>query len=339
VDLQYAYNFYNERLFDGKLDPALMTLQRQKGMLGYICFDRFSEKNGQKYYHELAMNSDYFAYRTTIETLSTVVHEMVHLQLHSSGNQKRKAYHCQEFRRLMEKVGLITSQTGRKGGKSVGQQMDHYIAKNGLFLEVSIELLDMGFDLPIYERFTPSYIHPRQFYQNALYFISEYEDCLEPKYLRPNFLNEFMLNKAKQEEEIGRTISELIRKKEVSISEDADQVVAELSDETFDLSNADELSHPIDTSKLSRDEFQISSDEAKTTATFIELKVETIEEITTPIKELLSIEEEIIVEPVRPVSRNKCKYQCVCEPKNNIWGKPNLNVMCCDCKTVFCLVE
>jgi predicted SprT family Zn-dependent metalloprotease len=353
LDLQFAYNFYNEKLFDGKLQPTLMTLQRHKNMLGYIFFDRFSEKNGQKYLHELAMNSDYFAYRTTIETLSTLVHEMVHLAQRQFGNPSKQSYHDHEFKDMMFAVGLVTSHNGKPDGKPVGQKMDHYIFKGGKFLEVSIELLDMGFELPIYERHTPAYIKPAQFYREALDFIANFEDVLKPEYLRPFFLNEILLNKAKQELETSRMIGKLVREKdaiskpELTVNPQTDGVEVEEFkdlDEPIDgtqNNDVDSISKTIETDKNNEmvDDlgFEVITEVHLSDTEIIELKVDTVEDLITPIKVLLTVAEETLLEepPPKP-AKNKCKYQCDCG--TNIWGKPNLNVVCGDCSKPFLLV-
>lgn len=352
LDLQYAYNFYNEKLFDGKLQPALMTLQRHKNMLGYIFFDRFSEKNGQSYLHELAMNSDYFAYRTTIQTLSTLVHEMVHLQQRMFGNPPERNYHDHEFKEMMMAVGLVTSQSGKPDGKQVGQKMDHYIFKKGKFLEVSIELLDMGFELPIYERHTPSYIKPAQFYREALDFIADYEDVLKPEYLRPYFLNEVLLNKAKEELEISKMIGKLVRDKDAITKP---EMITKTQDEDLDVDKSTDLDNALDAENSDVEDvvsktneadhtdsdsdelgYEVISEQNKPNSDVINLKVDTVDDLIEPIKELLVIaeEESLEVAPPKP-SKNKCKYKCDCG--TNIWGKPNLNVYCGDCATTFLL--
>lgn len=353
LDLQFAYNFYNEKLFEGKLQPTLITLQRHKNMLGYIFFDRFSEKNGQSYLHELAMNSDYFAYRTTIETLSTLVHEMVHLQQRMFGTPPERSYHDHEFKDMMMAVGLVTSHNGRPNGKPVGQKMDHYIFKKGKFLEVSIELLDMGFELPIYERHTPSYIKPAQFYRETLDFIAEFEDVLKPEYLRPFFLNEILLNRAKQELETSRMIGKLVRDKdaiskpELTVKPQDDDLdadgLADLDGSLDEVENDDEGSdskvNETNSTNTDGDElgYEVVTEIHEPDSAIIDLKVDTVEDLITPIKELLTIaeEESLDVPPPKPV-KNKCKYKCDCG--TNIWGKPNLNVVCGDCSTTFLLV-
>ena len=44
--LTEAYDFFNERLFAGRLPRCLITMQRQKGAYGYFAGKRFGTKDG-----------------------------------------------------------------------------------------------------------------------------------------------------------------------------------------------------------------------------------------------------------------------------------------------------
>lgn len=89
--------------------------------------------------HEIALNPEYLATQDVKRVMSTLVHEMCHLQQYSEGEIVRT--HNAGFAERMEKVGLITSTTGKKGGKKTGKSMDHYIEECGLFDVVTDELL------------------------------------------------------------------------------------------------------------------------------------------------------------------------------------------------------
>ena len=60
--------------------------------------------------------------RTNEQTLSTLVHEMTHLQQQHFGKPSRSGYHNKEWGLLMRAVGLIPSSTGEPGGKETGQR-------------------------------------------------------------------------------------------------------------------------------------------------------------------------------------------------------------------------
>lgn len=190
-DFQRAYDFYNEKLFDGELQDSLIVFQRKTRTFGYISYDRHSVVGGSSYMHELALNPDYFAYRTIIETLSTLVHEQCHLYQHQLGTETRKTYHNQAFCDLMFERGLQTSHTGEDGGKKVGQNMSHYIIPDGKFLEVTLEFLRETSFKSFYDRYTPKYIEPYNFYNRSIKFISNMQGRVRVEDVIPPYLLEY----------------------------------------------------------------------------------------------------------------------------------------------------
>ena len=82
-----AYDWFNTRLFAGKLPPCLMTLQRKAKSRGYFATDRFGHwADAQASTDELALNPDTFVDRSDKDILSTLVHEMCHCwQRHCGG--------------------------------------------------------------------------------------------------------------------------------------------------------------------------------------------------------------------------------------------------------------
>ena len=155
TELQTAYDFFNKHLFADELPACLITLQREKRTYGYFSRQRFvGRANGQKV-DEIAMNPSYFAIRTIAETLSTLVHEMVHLWQFHLGKPGRRSYHNKEWAVKMEEIGLCPSHTGRPGGRRTGEQMDHYIVEGGLFDVVCSRLLTQEFTLSWLDRYPP----------------------------------------------------------------------------------------------------------------------------------------------------------------------------------------
>lgn len=152
-ELQEAYDFFNKQLFKQELPDVLMTLQRGKRTFGYFSPERFSSESGSTI-AELAMNPDYFGSRTLIDTLSTVVHEMVHVWQHYISPKKtRMGYHDKVWGDKMEELGLMPSNTGLPNGKRVGQQMSHYIIDNGLFAKTVFELIKSGYNISWYDSY------------------------------------------------------------------------------------------------------------------------------------------------------------------------------------------
>lgn len=139
--LQDAYTFYNQALFDSRLPECLITLQRKGKCLGYFAADRFGDKQGHAVCSELALNPEGFN-RDTDKVLSTLVHEMTHVQQHYLGNPPRSGYHNKAWGELMRAVGLIPSDTGLPGGKATGQNMSHYVEAGGKFEQATKQLLE-----------------------------------------------------------------------------------------------------------------------------------------------------------------------------------------------------
>ncbi|ELT8232551.1 SprT-like domain-containing protein [Salmonella enterica] len=154
-ELQRAYDFFSEQLFRGELPPCLITLQREKQTYGYCSFRRFVGRESGDMVDEIAMNPVYFSIRTIKDTLSTLVHEMVHQWQFHFGKSGRRGYHNKEWAALMERVGLMPSDTGQTGGKKVGQSMTHYIIIGGPFDLACDELLTRNFQLSWMDRFPP----------------------------------------------------------------------------------------------------------------------------------------------------------------------------------------
>ena len=143
-DWNNAFHVFNRELFGGRLPPALITLRARGRTNGYYCGQRFIHPDG-RITCEIALNPDRFGTRTFEACLSTLTHEMVHMEQDLFGTKSRPGYHNAQFQQWMERVGLVTSNTGRPGGNSVGQQMTHYISATGPFLSVARTLLDGQF--------------------------------------------------------------------------------------------------------------------------------------------------------------------------------------------------
>ncbi|TEQ08246.1 sprT domain-containing protein [Pseudomonas aeruginosa] len=154
AELQAAYDFYNDHLFASqeRLPACLITYQREKRTMGYFSQARFIRRDGIKA-DEIAMNPDYFAVIPLVEILQTLVHEMVHLWQYHFGKPSRACYHNTEWANKMEALGLMPSDTGKPGGKRVGQSMNDYVIPGGRFDVATRELLKRGFAISWMDRF------------------------------------------------------------------------------------------------------------------------------------------------------------------------------------------
>jgi len=143
---QTAYDHFNWHLFDGQLPNCLITLQRKGRSYGYFSPKRFVRQDG-KASHEIALNPAYFATRSLEETLSTLVHEQVHLWQDCYATPGRSGYHNRQWADKMKAIGLHPSSTGKPGGKELGDSISHYIIDDGRFERAAADLIKNGFHI------------------------------------------------------------------------------------------------------------------------------------------------------------------------------------------------
>lgn len=161
AELQYAYDFYNKRLFGGQLKPCMITFQREKRTMGYFSRDRFIKSDGTRVRaDEIALNPEYFAVFPMIVIMQTLVHEATHAWQSHFGTPSRTGYHNAEWANKMCSIGLIPSDTGQPGGRKVGQKMDDYPEPGGLFETVTKELFESGFAISWLDRHPVSAVQP-----------------------------------------------------------------------------------------------------------------------------------------------------------------------------------
>jgi len=165
--LNRAYGFFNERLFGNALPPCLITMQRKARAYGYFAGGRFGSKDGAVVTDEIALNPSHFHERTTEQSLSTLVHEMVHLWQHHFGKVSRGGYHNKEWAEKMKAVGLNPTDTGQPGGKETGQRVTHYIAQGGPYQSAFAELEATGFDALLVELWSEGEARAKRKAKNA----------------------------------------------------------------------------------------------------------------------------------------------------------------------------
>lgn len=161
AELQLAFDHFNEHLFDGKLPPCLLTLQREKRTHGYFSAERFVHRDGKTYTDEIALNPSFFSIVPPMEVMQTIVHEMVHAWQFHFGEPSRKSYHNTEWANKMESIGLMPSDTGEVGGRRTGEKMGDYPVPGGRFEQMANAILGRpDFALSWYDRFPPEPIAP-----------------------------------------------------------------------------------------------------------------------------------------------------------------------------------
>ena len=150
--LHRAAVFFNEKLFGKTLPPALVTFQRHKRAYGFFAERRFRSAKGTFIIDEIALNPTFFAERGAKKVLSTLGHEQCHQWQKHFGKTSRPGYHNKEWAEKMREIGLIPSDTGRRGGKPTGQRVSHYIERGGAFDRAADALIAKGFRIAFVER-------------------------------------------------------------------------------------------------------------------------------------------------------------------------------------------
>lgn len=134
TNLQLAYDFFNENLFDNKLAPCIIVFGRDiKRCYGYFHAEQWQHVESKLRTHTISLTPMHLD-RPLQEIFGTLVHEMVHLWQHDHGENKSKnGYHNKEWAEKMKEIGLYPSSTGQEGGKETGPKVSHYIIGGGPF--------------------------------------------------------------------------------------------------------------------------------------------------------------------------------------------------------------
>lgn len=130
---QAAFDHFNRELFNGELPSVMLTFSRKSRAKGFFAPDRWEDSDAGSKLSEIALNPDLFKSRTSRDTASTIVHEMVHLWQDAFGKPSRRGYHNKQWADRMEEVGLMPSSTGEPAGKRSGQSITHYVIDCGRF--------------------------------------------------------------------------------------------------------------------------------------------------------------------------------------------------------------
>jgi predicted SprT family Zn-dependent metalloprotease len=146
-ELQAAFDFFNARLFDNRLRHVVFTVKTKPRNLGHYASDRFVSRDALAKSDEIAMNPIAMGRRPVADTLSTIVHEMVHLAQEMFGKPGKGAHHNKEWGAMMKEIGLYPSSTGEPGGKETGNKVSHYVIQGGRFDVACRELLATGYGL------------------------------------------------------------------------------------------------------------------------------------------------------------------------------------------------
>jgi hypothetical protein len=150
--LHAAFDFFNDRLFGGVLEPCIIVAHRKRNAHGYFWKDQWVQGDNEDLrLSEIALNPQTMG-RTPREVMSTLVHEMVH-HWDAQFNEVPKSGHGKLWAAKMDEVGLTPTSTGKPGGARTGRKVTHMIVDGGPFDTAFAEFMaldstDMGWWSP-----------------------------------------------------------------------------------------------------------------------------------------------------------------------------------------------
>lgn len=117
--LQAAFNAINRDFYGGELEKVIITVKegKKKAAFGRIETAKNWKQNGVEQ-HEINISADYIGERTVVQTITTLMHEMVHLYNLQNGikdTTRSGIYHNKKFRETAEAHGLKVEQVDKIG--------------------------------------------------------------------------------------------------------------------------------------------------------------------------------------------------------------------------------
>jgi hypothetical protein len=145
--LQLAYDTFNTYLFKGALPDCLLTLQ-QKGdrVIAYYRPQAFKHKTEEgKFTDEIAFNPVHLN-RDDKLTLSTLLHEAVHLWRNMQPKPSRRGYHDKLWAAKMVELGL-KPQNCDHPERQTGHKVTHEAIPGGQFEHLAADMIKGGWHL------------------------------------------------------------------------------------------------------------------------------------------------------------------------------------------------
>lgn len=128
-DLNTMYAALNDKLFDGKLTPAVITVipDNTKGAYGWYTLakawktddmdDKLKDEQFKQGYCEINLCAEHLS-RPLVEVVGTLLHEMCHQYNHENGIKDTSRggwYHNEAYRKAAEEHGLTVTKDGKYG--------------------------------------------------------------------------------------------------------------------------------------------------------------------------------------------------------------------------------
>lgn len=302
-ELHKAYLHYNAELFGNKLPLCMITLSRQHDTDGYFSANQFVNLEGADKgltCHEITLNPMYFAIRSIPENLSVMVREMVSLLQLLEGKPPRRRYRNKEWAEMSEGIGLMPSDTGKPGGKRVGDNVKTYIIDGGAFDIASSKLVDSEFKLSWVDRFPPAL--PPEAPALATETIADADDYSD--------IAAAAAQPAQSAQASTNPLDQLMEEESVAPASSG------LSEGAASDSGSPIPPKPVNAFKTPPEPDPNADDEAPRMKVFAQAPAAALAQIG--------------IEPRATTKKaNKSKYSCTVKTcKGNAWGKPGMRILC-----------
>lgn len=146
--LHKAFEYFNTKLYDGKLPAVAITIQSagRANMLGWHWPEKWRTDDGE-YVNEINISAEVLADRTPFQVLVTLIHEMVHLDnaVNDIKDCNAAQYHNRNFKTAAEKVGFRVEKMRGRGfahtiadeGSELAELIDNYVNETGIEFPIS----------------------------------------------------------------------------------------------------------------------------------------------------------------------------------------------------------
>ncbi|MGP9666543.1 SprT-like domain-containing protein [Psychrobacter sp. AOP31-A1-22] len=337
--LDKAFDFFNERLFDGELPSVMFELTNKKRVGGYFKSNAWQSVD-DTFVHTIAINPQYIVHSTPLQVLTVLAHEMCHQFQYIYGNVGRRNYHNSEWADKMESIGLMPSSTGKPGGKRTGQSMSDYPIPGGSFESTCVDFFLEGNFISFVDASVDE-AEVLKFRNNLM------QECVNRGQSLAEHFNSFQHSPASQHQFADEPVTH------VSVDDYLDDLAEERGTEPVEAEpkSSEEgdwirdlaIGSGVDDANNNDDD---GDGELIPIPHFVEL-VEDEEDmmdrmsaqmallVTKPTEDTVSLSVKVPEEETaKKDKKKKVTYQCLgCSCK--VWGKPGLSILCVDCEIPY----
>lgn len=167
ASLQASFNAINRDFYNGELEKVIITVKegKKKGAFGWIENAKNWKQNGTDR-HEINISADYLGERTVRQTITTLMHEMVHLYNLQNGikdTTRSGIYHNKNFKKTAEEHGLQVEQVDQ-----IGWSRTTATEETAKWIEENIPIKSFNVYKQTTEKITTTGTKPKQSYRKYI---------------------------------------------------------------------------------------------------------------------------------------------------------------------------